>query len=99
MSYHEPRPLRLMVGFEAEALITNSGGEAYAAACRRAEEASNEMLARDLARSRAHDRSQWPWGAPPDPSNQFGSLAILIAHSNGGRAVGRGTAREFRGRR
>jgi hypothetical protein len=36
-----------MVGFKAEALITNSGGEAYAAACHRAEEASKEMLEKD----------------------------------------------------
>ena len=35
-----------MVGFKAEAVITNSGGEAYAATCHRAEEASKEMLER-----------------------------------------------------
>ena len=29
MSHHEPRALRLMVPFEAEALIANFGGEAY----------------------------------------------------------------------
>ena len=47
MSRHEPRALRLMVAFEAEALIARFGGEAYAVACQRAEEASNEMLATD----------------------------------------------------
>jgi hypothetical protein len=47
MSHHEPRALRLMVAFEAEALIANFGGEAYAVACQRAEEASSEMLAAD----------------------------------------------------
>jgi hypothetical protein len=36
-----------MVGFEAEALIANFGGEAYAVACQRAEEASSERLAMD----------------------------------------------------
>jgi hypothetical protein len=47
MSHHEPRALRLMVAFEAEALMANLGGEAYAVACQRAEEASNGMLATD----------------------------------------------------
>jgi hypothetical protein len=47
MSQDEPRALRLMVGFEAEALIANFGGEAYAVACQRAEEASSAMLATD----------------------------------------------------
>ena len=47
MSRHKPRALRLMVAFEAEALIARFGGEAYAVACQRAEEASNEMLATD----------------------------------------------------
>jgi hypothetical protein len=47
MSHQEPRALRLMVAFEAEALIANFGGEAYAVACERAEEASSEMLATD----------------------------------------------------
>ena len=47
MSHHEPRALRLMVAFEAEALIVNFGGEAYLVACRRAQEASSEMLATD----------------------------------------------------
>jgi hypothetical protein len=47
MSHHEPRAMRLMVALEAEALIANFGGEAYAVACQRAEEASSEMLAVD----------------------------------------------------
>jgi hypothetical protein len=36
-----------MVALEAEALMANFGGEAYAVACQRAEEASSEMLAAD----------------------------------------------------
>ena len=47
MSHHEPRALRLMVAFEAEALIARFGGEAYSVACHRAEEASSEALATD----------------------------------------------------
>jgi hypothetical protein len=47
MSYREPRSLRLMVAFEADALIAKFGSEAYAAACCRAEEATSEMIATD----------------------------------------------------
>jgi hypothetical protein len=48
MSYHQrPHELRLAISSEAEALISDFGGEAYAEACRRAEEASNDFLARD----------------------------------------------------
>jgi hypothetical protein len=47
MSHHEPRALRLMVAFEAEALVANFGGDAHAIACQRAQEASSEMLAAD----------------------------------------------------
>jgi hypothetical protein len=47
MSHHEPRALRLSVGFEAEALMSAFGPEAYAVACRRAEEASSDVLAMD----------------------------------------------------
>jgi hypothetical protein len=47
MSYHEPGPLRLMVSFEADALVAKFGSEAYAVACWRAEEASSEMMATD----------------------------------------------------
>jgi len=47
MSHYEPRALRLMVAFEAEAPIANFGGEAYAVACQRAEEATSGMLAAD----------------------------------------------------
>ena len=48
MSYH-PRPheLRLAISSEAEALISDLGGDAYAEACRRASEASSDSLARD----------------------------------------------------
>ena len=48
MSYHQrPHELRLAISFEAEALVSDFGGEAYAEARRRAKEASNDFLARD----------------------------------------------------
>jgi hypothetical protein len=48
MSYHQrPHDLRLAVSFEAEALISDLGTEAYAEARRRAQEASSDFLARD----------------------------------------------------
>jgi hypothetical protein len=48
MSYHQrPHELRLAISSEAEALTSDFGGEAYAEACRRAEEASSDSLARD----------------------------------------------------
>ena len=48
MSYHQwPHELRLAISSEAEALIFDLGGGAYAEACRRAREASNDSLARD----------------------------------------------------
>ena len=48
MSYHQRRhDLRLAISFEAEALISDFGGEAYAEARRRAKEASSDFLARD----------------------------------------------------
>ena len=48
MSYHQrPHELRLAVSSEADALISDFGGEAYAEACRRAEVASSGFLARD----------------------------------------------------
>jgi hypothetical protein len=48
MSYHQrPHELRLAISSEAEALFSDFGGEAYAEACRRAEEASSDSLARD----------------------------------------------------
>jgi hypothetical protein len=48
MSYHQrPHELRLAISPEAEALISDFGGDAYAEACRRAREASNDSLARD----------------------------------------------------
>jgi hypothetical protein len=48
MSYHQrPHELRLAVSSEAEALISDFGCEAYAEACRRAEESSSDSLVRD----------------------------------------------------
>ena len=46
MSHHQ-HELRLAVSSAADALISDLGGEAYAVARRRAEEASNDLLARD----------------------------------------------------
>ncbi len=48
MSYHQrPHELRLAIVFEAEALISDFGADAYDKARRRAKEASNDTLARD----------------------------------------------------
>ena len=48
MSYHQrPHELQLAISSEAEALISDFGGEAHAEACRRASEASSDSLARD----------------------------------------------------
>jgi hypothetical protein len=48
MSYHQrPHDLRLAISAEAEALMICFGDQAYAEACLRAEEASNDFLARD----------------------------------------------------
>ena len=48
MSYHQrPHELRLAISSEAETLISDFGGEAYAEACRRASEASDDSLATD----------------------------------------------------
>jgi hypothetical protein len=44
MSHLEPRALRLAVDFEAEALMSAFGHEAYPVACQRAEEASSDAL-------------------------------------------------------
>jgi hypothetical protein len=46
---HRQRPLGLRLGidYEAQVLITMSGGEAYWVARRRADEASSEEMARD----------------------------------------------------
>ena len=48
MSYHQrPHDLRLAITSEAEALISNFGGEAHVEARRRENEASSDSLARD----------------------------------------------------
>jgi hypothetical protein len=48
MSYHQrAHEMRLAISPEAEALISDFGGDAYAEARRRAREASNDALARD----------------------------------------------------
>ena len=47
MSHRQQHELRLAISSAAEALISDLGREAYATACRRAEEASNDNLARD----------------------------------------------------
>ena len=48
MSYHQrPDELRLAISSEAEALISDFGGDAYVEARRRAKEASSDFLARD----------------------------------------------------
>jgi hypothetical protein len=48
MSYQQrARDLRLAISFEAEALISDFGGEAYTEARRRAKQASSDFLARD----------------------------------------------------
>jgi hypothetical protein len=67
MSYHEPRPLRLAVASEADALIAKFGSEAYGVACWRAEEASSEIIGDGLARSRANDRSPREKNGAPEP--------------------------------
>ena len=69
MSNHEARPLHLAVDFEAEALMSAFGGEAFAVACRRAEEASSATMATDwrgvasaIARKSARRLSDsWPF--------------------------------------
>ena len=48
MSYHQrPHDLRLVIALEAEALTSRFGGDAYAEARRRAEEASSGLLTKD----------------------------------------------------
>lgn len=48
MSYRQrPHDLRLAIAFEAEALMSDFGGKAYAYARRRAKEVSSDFLARD----------------------------------------------------
>jgi len=73
MSYHEPRPLRLMVAFEADALIGKFGSEAYAVACWRAEEASSEMMAADWREVALTIARKDQKGARPRPTTNLGS--------------------------
>ena len=73
MSYHEPRPLRLMVAFEAEALIGKFGSEAYAVACWRAEEASSEMMATDWREVAVTIARQKQKAVRPNPTIALGS--------------------------
>ena len=73
MSYHEPRPLRLMVGFEADALIAKFGGDAYAVACWRAEEASSEMMATDWREVAVTIARKKQKAARPNPTIDLGS--------------------------
>ena len=73
MSYHEPRPLRLMVGFEADALIAKFGSEAYAVACWRAEEASSEMMATDWREVAVTIARQKQKAVRPTPTIALGS--------------------------
>jgi hypothetical protein len=65
--------MRLMVAFEADALIEKFGSEAYAVACWRAEEASGETMAadwREVARTIARKDQK---GARPNPTPNLGS--------------------------
>ena len=73
MSYHETCPLRLMVGFEADALITKFGSEAYAVACSRAEEASSEMLATDWREVAVTIARKKEKSVRPSPTADLGS--------------------------
>jgi hypothetical protein len=73
MSYHESRPLRLMVAFEADALIAKFGSEAYAVACWRAEEASSEMMETDWREVALTITRKGKKGAPPSPTTNLGS--------------------------
>ncbi len=51
MLYRErPRRLRLEIELEANALMLNSGAEAYSVACQRAREASSDEMANDWSR-------------------------------------------------
>ena len=73
MSYHEPRPLRLMVAFEADALIGKFGSEAYAVACWRAEEASSETMAADWREVALTIARKDQKGVRPSPTTNLGS--------------------------
>ena len=64
MHAQRPRGVRLGVDFEAKALIANLGAEAYSAACRRAQEASSQDMAKDwseVASAIARQTRGLPW--------------------------------------
>ena len=68
MSDRQQHELRLAISSAAEALISDLGSEAYAVACRRAEEASSDCLARDwsavasaITRKTANRSSLFAW--------------------------------------
>jgi hypothetical protein len=73
MSYHEPRPLRLVVAFEADALIARFGSEAYAVACWRAEEASSQMMDTDWREVALTIARKDQKGVRPSPTANLGS--------------------------
>ena len=59
MFYHQRlHELRLAISSEAEALISDFGGEAYVEACRRASEASSDFPSEGLERCCGDGRSQ-----------------------------------------
>jgi hypothetical protein len=65
---HRSDELRLAISSAADALIFDLGSEAYAVACRRAEEASSDLLARDwsevalvISRKTARRSSWFAW--------------------------------------
>jgi hypothetical protein len=73
MSYHEPRPLRLIVAFEAEALIAKFGREAHAVACWRAEEASSETMSTDWREVALTIARKEQKAVRPSPTSELGS--------------------------
>jgi hypothetical protein len=97
MSYHEPRPLRLVVAVEADALIARFGGEAYSVACWRAEEASSEMMATDWREVALTIARKDRKAVRPSPTTNLGLLGRPDRTRNlmGGRAIEPGTAALF----
>ena len=79
MSYYEPRPLRLMVAVEADALIAKFGGEAYAVACWRAEEASSETMETDWREVALMIARKDQKRVRPSPTTNLGLLGRSVA--------------------